>query len=140
MTAVGDELPDNEVRSPTALGRIAAVGQLGSPPLIGRYRKDDGQTNRVYCLFIPAPRSSIHIISRLIGEPTCEKLTSKADAIQMAPLAEATPASRGPRHKTTLAIEALLDGEGEALTRKRYVTRVYRPVTLSRPEKLFLRD
>jgi len=54
MSTHGDELPDGETRPPAALGRIAAVGQLGSPPLSGRYRKDDGKADRVHSLFIPA--------------------------------------------------------------------------------------
>jgi hypothetical protein len=41
MTASGDVLPDGETEPPAALGLIAAVGQLRSLLLSGRYRKDD---------------------------------------------------------------------------------------------------
>jgi hypothetical protein len=47
LSAIGDKLPDDETLPPAALGRIAAVGQLGSPPLAGRYWKDERVTTQV---------------------------------------------------------------------------------------------
>jgi hypothetical protein len=47
MTVLGDKLPDGENRYLAAHGQIAAAGQLGSPPLSGRYLKDKRVTTRV---------------------------------------------------------------------------------------------